>query len=362
MATLDVFVGNFTIIDFELYDLWLNGLSDVDAAHVLQKGELQHCPWVTIEDIVSEVHDHYRLFNHLEKILKNPTHLADQQIHQIDAEAQTLLIEKYYQFDEVVIREIIGKKLSGRNRKDLDDVSEKTRRSIKKCRRQFDNLKRVFKTVEEMLGSLVDNIKTHYQISADLARKYAALVFIANNRFETGKKKLSQYSLLTFIKCANQMITNWSYSADECKSHRDMDVDLDRKFLQDLRDLKPLLEKESIEEHRSFVLQALRSSISRRALQDLEDNFKNISKSIINIAMGLNHSREVRDIFIDIYEKIVEPCQQARWSREDLQSFVTAYQATAKDMEYMKYQPLLQVVWDRYMNTMSSCILELFPS
>lgn len=27
MATLDVFVGNFTIIDFELYDLWLNGLS-----------------------------------------------------------------------------------------------------------------------------------------------------------------------------------------------------------------------------------------------------------------------------------------------------------------------------------------------
>ncbi|CAC5388764.1 unnamed protein product [Mytilus coruscus] len=119
MATLDVFVGNFTIIDFELYDLWLNGLSDVDAAHVLQKGELQHCPWVTIEDIVSEVHDHYRLFNHLDKILKNPTHLADQQIHQIDAEAQTLLIEKYYQFDEVVIREILGKKLSGRNRKDL---------------------------------------------------------------------------------------------------------------------------------------------------------------------------------------------------------------------------------------------------
>lgn len=35
---------------------------------------------------------------------------------------------------------------------------------------QFDNLKRVFKTVEEMMGSLVENIKTHYLLSEDLAR------------------------------------------------------------------------------------------------------------------------------------------------------------------------------------------------
>ena len=43
---------------------------------------------------------------------------------------------RYYQFDEVIIREILGKKLSGRNRKDLDDVNEKTKMSLKKCRRQ----------------------------------------------------------------------------------------------------------------------------------------------------------------------------------------------------------------------------------
>ena len=45
---------------------------------------------------------------------------------------------RYYQFDEVVIREILGKKLSQRNRKDLDDVSEKTKTHIKKCRRQVN--------------------------------------------------------------------------------------------------------------------------------------------------------------------------------------------------------------------------------
>lgn len=56
----------------------------------------------------------------------------------IDQVFKLLICLRYYQFDEVVIREIIGKKLSGRNRKDLDDVSEKTRRSIKKCRRQVN--------------------------------------------------------------------------------------------------------------------------------------------------------------------------------------------------------------------------------
>ena len=43
---------------------------------------------------------------------------------------------RYYQFDDAVIREILGKKLSSRNRKDLDDVNEKTKVSLRSCRRQ----------------------------------------------------------------------------------------------------------------------------------------------------------------------------------------------------------------------------------
>ena len=35
--------------------------------------------------------------------------------------------------------------------------------------------------------------------------------------------------------------------------------------------------------------------------------------------------------------QIVEPCQQARWSKEDLQYFVSAYQETPKQMDLMKY-------------------------
>lgn len=46
------------------------------------------------------------------------------------------LITRYYEFDKDVIREILGKKLTGRQRKDLDDVCEKTKVSLKSCRRQ----------------------------------------------------------------------------------------------------------------------------------------------------------------------------------------------------------------------------------
>ena len=43
---------------------------------------------------------------------------------------------RYYQFDKEVVRELLGKKLTGRLRKDLDDVSEKTNIPLKSCRRQ----------------------------------------------------------------------------------------------------------------------------------------------------------------------------------------------------------------------------------
>nr|KAG5695202.1 hypothetical protein BaRGS_018324 [Batillaria attramentaria] len=154
----------------------------------------------------------------------------------------------YYSFDASVIREVLGKKLSSRSRKDLDDISEQT---------GFDNVKRVFKTVEEMKGYLVENICTHFRLSENLARDYAAVVFIANNRFETGKKKLSYLVFRDFALCALQMITNWSYSSVECKNHEDMDVDLDRDFLLLLRELKVLVEKEYLEEHRSLALHPL---------------------------------------------------------------------------------------------------------
>ena len=39
-------------------------------------------------------------------------------------------------FDEAVVRELLGKKLSSRQRKDLDDIEEKSGVPLRSCRRQ----------------------------------------------------------------------------------------------------------------------------------------------------------------------------------------------------------------------------------
>ncbi|XP_041354579.1 acidic fibroblast growth factor intracellular-binding protein-like [Gigantopelta aegis] len=363
MSEVDVFVGNHTIIDTDLYELWLKGCLVNEAASILQKQGILHTFSATIDDLVSDTVDNFRLFVNLEKLLKNPTKVQDQQIYQIDPDTQKMIIERYYQFDAPVIREMLGKKLTSRHRKDLDDVSDKTGIPLRSCRRQFDNIKRVFKTVEELKGSLVENIRTHYLLSEELARDYAAIVFITNNRFETRKKKLSYLSFKDFAFCANLMITNWSYSSVECKSHEDMDVDLDRDFLLQLRELKVLMDKEYLDEHKSIVLKMLNTKIVDKTFHDLDTSFKNFSKTILNIANGLNHSKESRDIFLDLYEKLIEPCVQYSWSRHDLNLMLQAYKDAVPEMGFFKkVSPQLQPVWDRYMNTLINCVSRMYPN
>ncbi|XP_033736195.1 acidic fibroblast growth factor intracellular-binding protein-like [Pecten maximus] len=364
MAMVDVFVGNFTVIDTDLYDLWLSGYSAQDASTVLQKRGVLYNMGVGFQDLVSDTQDNYRLFINLEKLLKDPTKLAEQHLYQLDPQTQKLLIERYYKFDALVVREVLGKKLSSRNRKDLDEVCEKTRVPLRSCRRQFDNLKRVFKTVEDLTGSLVDNIQAHYLVSEVLAKEYAAIVFIANNRFETGKKKLCHLTFYDFVHCATCMIANWSYTSKDSLGHEDMDVDLDRRFLQDLREFKILLDKESLDEHKSLVLSATKGTLPKKIHQDLDDNFKNMSKAIVNIAYGLNHSKEARDIFIDLVEKIIEPCMQGRWLKDELNVVLTAYRDVCPQLDVFRHRNLSRhkVVWERYMNTLTSCIVQIYHS
>lgn len=52
------------------------------------------------------------------------------------------MVERYHELDDSVLREVFGKKVNSKTRKDLDDVSELTRVPLKSCRRQYDNIRR----------------------------------------------------------------------------------------------------------------------------------------------------------------------------------------------------------------------------
>jgi len=43
---------------------------------------------------------------------------------------------RYYEFDSVIVRELLGKKLTSRLRNSLDDMSEKMHIPLRSCRRQ----------------------------------------------------------------------------------------------------------------------------------------------------------------------------------------------------------------------------------
>lgn len=118
---------------------------------------------------------------------------------------------RYYEFDDSVVRELLGKKLSSRHRKDLDEVAEKTGCPLKSCRRQFDNIKRVYKMVEEMPGSVVQNIQNLFYLSEELARKYAVVVFLASIRFEMTKRRLQYLTFPLLKKCTEFIMDLWTY-------------------------------------------------------------------------------------------------------------------------------------------------------
>jgi len=46
---------------------------------------------------------------------------------------------RYYEFDSVIVREILGKKLTSRFRNALDDISDKMHVPLRSCRRQVQS-------------------------------------------------------------------------------------------------------------------------------------------------------------------------------------------------------------------------------
>lgn len=200
-------------------------------------------PNIPLDLVASDILDHYRTYAHLEKFLDSPQKLDSSLSFQLEKATKILLIDRYYSLDDSVCRELLGKKLSSKYRKDLDEISDRTLIKLKSCRRQFDNIKRIQKCIEEAqpAGSLLKIIQREFLLSEELARKYLVIVFIANQRFELSKKKLTYLSFKDFYDCATSIMNFWTY----CYQHsQEIEEEFDKEFLLDLRELRVLLDKE----------------------------------------------------------------------------------------------------------------------
>ena len=155
-------------------------------------------------------------------VTPQPRGFQEQLVFQLEPRTQGRLVEEYYALDSAVARELLGRKLTSRLRKDLDEVAEKAGVSLRSCRRQFDNMKRVVRGVEEVQGTFAANIKAQFLLSDQLAERYSTsvplhlsctsaprysvLVFVACHRLETTKKKLAFLSFEDFhLVCGEVM-------------------------------------------------------------------------------------------------------------------------------------------------------------
>mmetsp|Transcript_21900 Transcript_21900/g.57166 ORF Transcript_21900/g.57166 Transcript_21900/m.57166 type:complete len:414 (-) Transcript_21900:66-1307(-) len=363
-------------INLELFPMWLDGIP-VERAAVARRDAEGFSPVVVLQDTIDE----YRTFQLLQGYMENPLQLATQTIIPLTPPEQHELVAVYYAYDDAVMREILCKQLSGRRlRNDLDEVADKTKVSLKSCQRQYDNLRRIFKKVEDRPGRLSDMILQRFLLKPKLAHNYARLLFMWNNKLLIDKPNLGHLELAQFLLCSQEFMARWtSWSMAAARGARSTavsalgdDQDMDRKFLRDLRELKPLVgAKDVMDELGRHCIKALlqrklespspqpgsrRPSVvaveaaaaaSTPADRDGGDGdifthvalaarteageriktiFSSVVPSLFQIGAGLSHSRELRDIFEDVVDNVVIPCQKAACSREDVKLLFSALQ------------------------------------
>lgn len=349
---LDVFVGNTTLIDEEVLQLWLDGHSVAEAVARRLRGGVLERAGASVAVLQSDTRDHFRTFQMLERLLHAPPRLLQQLLFQIPPPRQAVLVQRYYAFDEPFARELLGRKLSKGTKKELDEVSARSGVHVRSCRRQFDNFKRVFKAVEELRGPLADNIQQLFLLPPPLARDYAAVVFFANGRFETGKRRLQFLTFGDFAACAQHLMQHWTQGA---LVPEEGEGEAPRPFPQELKELRVLVsDKDLLDLHKSLVCTALRGKIS--VYGEMEASFKNLSRALVHVAAKVPNAKDARDFFVDLVEKVIEPCKADKWSPRDLQLFLAQYGAAAHALEGFRHQAL----WDRYMAAVSACLLRMY--
>eukprot|EP00730_Choanoeca_flexa_P014317 TRINITY_DN6221_c0_g1_i1.p1 TRINITY_DN6221_c0_g1~~TRINITY_DN6221_c0_g1_i1.p1 ORF type:complete len:344 (+),score=51.39 TRINITY_DN6221_c0_g1_i1:1425-2456(+) len=266
-------------IDETVLQLWLQGYKVEEAA--ARRNDCKGYPRSLVE---SDTRDSFDFLASIEPYLRSPTSLFRQPLFALSERSLEQIIVSYYSYDDSVMSEILSSPLSRSSRKDLDEVAEKTGVSLQSCRRQFANLRRIFKAVEPSHGDIVRLIEQEFRLHVALARQYAAMVFIADNKLAIQKKVLASIPLTCFLTCAQAMFSRWTSDT--------MQLDLDKTFLMTCRDLRSLASERN-------------SNLRSRLATQMPSEVLDALMSVFTLAAGFSHTRDWRDVFEDVMHQVV---------------------------------------------------------
>jgi len=163
VAMYDFCISDPLTIDLEVFNFWLDGLSVEDAADqllYLQESDdllqridaTRHDPQVHSREwqqlVTSDAGSQFRTFRMLKPYLDDPTRWADQRFR-MPAVVRQRVLDAYYSFDDRLMREALGRKPTPKLRRALEAQCERLNISLTSCRRQADNLYRLYMAADE---------------------------------------------------------------------------------------------------------------------------------------------------------------------------------------------------------------------
>eukprot|EP00033_Pygsuia_biforma_P002460 GCRY01002728.1.p1 GENE.GCRY01002728.1~~GCRY01002728.1.p1 ORF type:complete len:370 (+),score=4.11 GCRY01002728.1:122-1231(+) len=346
-----------------VFELWTKGMTVQEAA----RSVYNHPQLMGLSPIHSELHasypiilgdieDQYRQFLQLEHFLHNPPYLQEQGLFPVSERLRRIFVEKYYDFDASVARELFIRRLSSKTRKDLAELSEATNRTTHSCKRQFDNFRRVYKCVSDAEGSVVNRIQELFHFSQDLANRYARVLFIIDNKIETSKGILHSLHFQQIDALTKVLFEEWTDPS--CQG-----LDLDTSFIDKVRDVKALIwDTDSIDEYAQFLRLRLSPILREDTLDRLEARFKPFMRGLLTIGAGLVRSREFRDVFLDLAEKIVVPLHKMNVEYAETDAVFVELLENFVNLKCLppQYHTTLTPSWARYLAGVHKCVKVLY--
>lgn len=113
----------------------------------------------------------------------------------------------------------------------------------------------------------------------------------------------------------------------------------------------------------SLIVTRLKDTLLERSVHELENNFRHYYRSIITIATSIHRSRELRNFFLDLTEKLIEPWRAAHWNQQQVKEFLPALTKSVLDIQSYGSSASgveIRCLFDRYMNVLNVCLLRMY--
>lgn len=110
----------------------------------------------------------------------------------------------------------------------------------------------------------------------------------------------------------------------------------------------------------SLVTIRLKPTMLDRTYQEMDTSFRSYWRSIITIATSLHRTREMRQLFLELTERLIEPWKMNNWPKDQVAQFMQCLTQSVLDLEVPRDNQDIRCLWDRYMQVVTICLMKMY--